>query len=385
MLSPQFARRAAAIGKHPLAGRTGGAALKFRFYHRPQPPGNLAHRLSDPAAGGLTRREIARRTNPPVRASPVPMTAVLSVAFPVFAVIAAGLIAGRLKLASAEDSAALNRFVYRFGFPAALFGLMSGASGLTGLDARLALAYGAPALCAMAASYALARRAYAMDPETAGAHAFASVIGNAVFLGLPIALAVAGWARPFVTLMLVEGILVIAVGAALMAPRHQAQDASWAARAAAFAKRPLANPLVVAALSGFAFASIGLDLPEPLRRFFEILGRAAGPVALFSLGLFFATRPAPPLGQTIGKSAAIAFSKMALLPALAFAMASLLKIDDAAYRGALALFTLTPTAVGAFVMASQYGRYVEETAAAIALTTALSVLSISAALIIFAP
>jgi predicted permease len=261
---------------------------------------------------------------------------------------------------------------------------MSGASGLTALDARLALSYGAPAMAVMALAYVFARSFFRLDTETAGAHAFASVIGNAVFLGLPIALGVEGWARPFVTLMLVEGILVIAVGAALMSPREAAAQTQLPVRAFNFVKRPLTNPLVAAALAGFVFASLGLILPRPVHSFFEILGRAAGPVALFSLGLFFATRRAPPIGQTLGKSLTIAAFKMLLLPAAAFALATLLQVNEPAYRGALALFTVVPTAVGAFVMASQYGRYVDETAAAIAVTTALSVVSISAVLILFA-
>ncbi|MFZ5616528.1 MAG: AEC family transporter [Pseudomonadota bacterium] len=312
------------------------------------------------------------------------MIAVLTVAFPVFAVIAAGLLAGRFKLANAEDSAALNRFVFRFGFPAALFALMSGASGLTALDARIALSYGAPALAVIALSYVFARNIFSLEPQGAGAHAFASVIGNAVFLGLPIALGIEGWARPFVTLMLVEGILVIGVGAALMSPHDGAGEASLARRVFNFIARPLKNPLVAAALAGFVFASLGLTLPGPVRTFLEILGRAAGPVALFSLGLFFATRRPPPLGETFGKTLAITASKMILLPALAFALSVALHVEEPAYRGALALFTVTPTAVGAFVMASQYGRYVDETAAAIAFTTALSIISISIALILFA-
>lgn len=315
--------------------------------------------------------------------SPV-MSAVIYVAFPVFAVIAAGLGAGRFKLATAEDSASLNRFVFRFGFPAALFGLMSGASGLSALDARLAFSYGAAALAIIVLAYFLARKFLTLDPETAGAYAFASVIGNAVFLGLPIGLGIEGWARPFVTLMLVEGILIIGVGAALMSPRGQKADAPFHHRIAAAIVRPLKNPLVAAALAGFAFATAGLVLPAPVRTFFDILGRAAGPVALFSLGLFFATRRMPPIGETIGSSLLIAAAKMLLLPACAFALAFSLHVDDPAYLGALALFTATPTAVGAFVMASQYGRYVDETAAAIAVTTALSVLTISAALLIFA-
>jgi len=312
------------------------------------------------------------------------MNAALTVAFPVFAVIAAGLLAGRFKVATAEDSAALNRFVFRFGFPAALFALMSSATGLTALDARIAFSYGASALIVMALAYFIARKIFTLDPQTAGAHAFASVIGNAVFLGLPIALGIEGWARPFVTLMLVEGILIIGVGAALMAPREDKQSASLATRAINFVKRPLMNPLVAAALAGFVFASLGLSLPAPVRTFFEILGRAAGPVALFSLGLFFATCPAPPIKETFGKTFAIAILKMALLPLLCFMLAAMLYIELPAYRGALALFTVTPTAVGAFVMASQYGRYVDETAASIAFTTALSILSITAVLVYFA-
>jgi predicted permease len=311
------------------------------------------------------------------------MAAVFTVALPVFAVIATGFIAGRLKLASAEDSAALNRFVFRFGFPAALFGLMSGASGLGLQDARIALAYGAPAIAVFLAAYILARSYFRLAPEDAGAHAFASVIGNAVFLGLPIALGVEGWARPFVTLMLIEGTLIIGLGAALMSPRA-APAVPFADRALKAIARPLSNPLVAAALAGFAFASIGLTLPTPVRTFLEILGRGAGPVALFSLGLFLATHRPPPIGATFGKTVAIAAFKMGALPALALPLAAALSVDDPAFRGALALFTATPTAVGAFVMASQYGRYVEETAAAIAVTTALSVLSISGALFLFA-
>ncbi len=312
------------------------------------------------------------------------MITAVTVAFPVFAIIAAGLFAGRFKLATAEDCAALNRFVFRFGFPAALLGLMSGASGLTGLDARLALSYGLPAFISIALAYVFARKIFALEPQTAGAHAFASVIGNAVFLGLPIALRIEGWAQPFVTLMLVEGILVIGVGAALMSPRDTSKGTPLLQRIVNFFKRPLTNPLVVAALAGFVFASLGLALPGPVRSFFEILGRAAGPVALFALGLFFATRRLPPVGETIGNTLAIATFKMTLLPAMAFGLATLLQVNDPHYLGALALFTETPVAVGAFVMASQYGRYVDETAAAIAITTALSVFSITAVLVLFA-
>jgi len=313
------------------------------------------------------------------------LSSVLAVALPVFAVIAAGLLAGRFRLASAADSDALNRFVFRFAMPAALFGLLSGAHGLNRNDALLALSYGGPAVAVLFGSYAIARLAFACDRPTAGAHAFASTIGNAVFLGLPIALAIGGWARPFVVLMLVEGIVVIGVGAALMSqPVGGDSAAGDRSRIADIFIRPLKNPLVAAALAGFALATLGVEPPGPARTFFDLFGRAAGPTALFSLGLFFATRPLPPIRRAAPNIATIAGMKMAVLPALALTLGGAIGVADPQYRGALALFTVTPVAVSAYVMASQYGRYVGEIAAAVATTTALSVLSISLVLIAFA-
>lgn len=308
------------------------------------------------------------------------MSTVIAVAVPVFAVIAIGFAAGRCGLAEAADAMALNRFVFRFAFPAALFSLMSTATGLTGNDAALALSYGAPAVGLMLAAYTAAKKIFGLTPEAAGAHAFASVLGNAVFLGLPVALGVEGWARPFVTLMLVEGIVIIALGSSLMAPRSNRGGAMAIVGALL---RPLKNPLVAAALGGFAFALSGLDLPASARAILDLIARAAGPVGLFSLGLFLATRGALDWGTHGGKVAAIAAVKLALLPILSLAALSVAGVDDRAYRGALALFTVTPTAVGAYVIASQYGRYVDETVSAIAATTLLSLAMIAAVLILF--
>jgi hypothetical protein len=309
------------------------------------------------------------------------MNAVIAVALPVFAVIALGFAAGRLKFVEAGDGAALNRFVFRFGFPAALFGLMSAATGLSAMDGAIALSYGLPAVGLMLLTYVSVRSIFHLDAQDAGAHAFASIIGNAVFLGLPIAIGVEGWARPFATLMLVEGIFIIGLGAALMAPR--VEGGSLATRILAFVKRPLANPLVVAAIAGFLFSLSGLVLPGPVRTFFDLVARAAGPVALFSLGLFFATHQFPRLGDIAGKIAAVAAVKMSALPLASLFVLHLFGVDDPDYRGALALFTVVPTAVNAYVMSSQYGRYTSETAAAVALTTALSIATIVTVLILF--
>lgn len=310
------------------------------------------------------------------------MSAVITIALPVFAIIAAGLAAGRLKLMTAGDSAALNKFVFRFAMPAALFGLTAGTAPPGAEDLIIAVAYAIAAVACMAGAYVLAQMLFPVSKEEAGAHALASVFGNAVFLGLPLALSIEGWARPFVSLMLIEGTLVIALGAALMAPRQTGGNIF--SQAFGYLSGPLKNPLIIGLVAGFLYSALGFSFSGPAATFFSLLGRAAGPVALFSLGLFLATHSFPAFKAVAGRVSLVAFVKLALMPAIALGAAMLMGLDDPAYWGALALFVFVPSAVGSFVMASQYKVYMSETAAAVSFTTILSVLTVSAVLVFFA-
>ncbi|MEM9170702.1 MAG: AEC family transporter [Pseudomonadota bacterium] len=310
------------------------------------------------------------------------MTAVLTVAAPVFAVIAAGALAGAFGVLKAGDVPALNRFVFNAAMPAALFSLTANAPDLGDEALELAGAYALAVSAVIAVAYGACRRLLRRDPEDAGALALAAGLGNAVFLGLPIALGVPGWGPPFVVLMLVEGTLVISLGAALIAPRA---DGGALAGLRAGVGRALRNPLVLAMIVGLVVSRLGVAPPAPAQTFVDILGRAAGPAALFSLGLFFATRPAPSFDATLSRAVAVVgLCKMALLPGLTLSLAGAFGVVDPAYVGAAALFTLVPSAVGAFVMADAFGRAVADVAAIVAVTSALSLATVSAVLVVFA-
>ncbi len=310
------------------------------------------------------------------------MNAVLTVALPVFAIIAVGIFAGRAKLMTDGDSQTLNKFVFKFAMPAALFGLTASTPPPGATDATIAIAYACAAFITLFGGYLLAKTLFPVTGPEAGAHGFASTLGNAVFLGLPIALTIDDWARPFVVLMLVEGVFVIAIGAALMEPRKD--DGSLLKRLRGYFVGPLKNPLVLAMIAGFLYSAVGFSFSGPAQTFFSLLGRAAGPTALFSLGLFLATHQFPALKSVAGRVGTITLLKMVLLPAVALAVALMLGLDDPAYMGALALFLFVPSGVGSFIIASQYGIYQSETAAAVSFTTLLSVVTIAGVLVFFA-
>ena len=309
------------------------------------------------------------------------MSPILTIAAPVFAIMLAGLCAGRFGGFPAADVAALNRFVFNAAMPAALFSLTASADPIAPEQVRLALAYAGAVIVAIALAYAIGRAGFSLTGPEAGAHAFASSLGNAVFLGLPIALAINGWAEHFVVLMLVEGVGVIAIAMFLI-------DPSAKAGIAARLIGPFRNPLVAAMIAGFlvsaATRGLGLDLPQPLAAFLQLLGRAGGPAALFSLGLFFAVTPAPPLSEVGGKVGSIVLIKMIALPAMTLLGMGLLGVDDKAMRGAAMLFTLVPTGAAVFVIAGRFGVYTKEAAAAVATTTVISLFTIAGVLAFFA-
>jgi len=309
------------------------------------------------------------------------MAQTVVIALPVFGVIAIGFIAGWRNLMLGEDSAALNKFVFRFAMPAALFGLTAQTKPLGPNDITLAVTYGLAAIIVIIGSYHLSHKLLHLNKQEAGAHAFTSTLANAVFLGLPIALSVDGWDRPFVILMLVEGTLVISIGAALMAPRNTSQN--LVSTLTTYVSGPMRNPLVLAMIAGFAFSSLGFSLHESASTFFRLLGQAAGPVALFSMGLFLATQQFSLNGKINQRIILIAIAKLIALPVLALTLAPAFGVKHSDYIGALALFTLLPTGIATFIMASQYGYYQKESVAAIGLTTLLSLATVSAVLIMF--
>ena len=306
------------------------------------------------------------------------MDAVINIALPIFAIIAAGVIAARLGIFSANDQRVLNSFVFKAAMPAALFGLTAGANAPTVTDARLGLAFLIGSFCSMALVYTSMQKFFRASSGDASGHALASGLGNAIFIGIPIALSVDGWIRPFSVLILAEGIFVIGFGSLLIAHATGGKADPFAVVAST-----LKNPLIAALLLGVFWSLTGMPFEGPAERFFQFFGRAAGPTALFAIGLFFATHQFPNLRDIAGRVSLIVFAKMFVLPFIALSTAYLLGIRDPDEIGALALFVCVPSAVGAFIIASQHNAGQTEVAATALASTFVSLVTISVVLTLF--
>lgn len=302
-------------------------------------------------------------------------------AAPVFAIIALGFFAGRIRLIAGEQAQALNRFVFLFAMPAAIFIFAATNTPPSLSDLPFVGVYLIVTLAIFFTSLAMGRVIYGLSRREAGAHAYAATLGNAVFLGLPIVLTIQGWGAHYLYLMLCEGILVIALGTAFITRAEEGGGASLKAGLDALA-RVTRNPLVLAMVLGFLVSLIGLRLPGAAEDFFDLLGAAAGPTALFALGVSLAAAPSGAIRSAAPRIAGIGVMKLIAFPLLTYAGLRLIGAPTEAI-GAAMLFTSMPTAVTVFVQASHERVYDQTVAAAITVTTAISLISVTLILAVF--
>lgn len=314
------------------------------------------------------------------------MNAILNVVLPVFGLILAGVIAGRLRILGQDSSDALNRFVYFFALPAVLFlGMARAPVGETANLPFLAAYFGALALVAVIV-VAVARLAFRGKVAEYALGAMSGIFSNTGYMGIPLFLTAFGTKgmMPAVVSTVIQTVGVL--GAVVAAIEIEAHGHAGAALALKRAGRATAtNPLIVAPVVGLAWSAAHLPVPVPLGTFGDLLGAAAGPCALFAIGLFLASRS---LGALMGGRKAIEISwlvavKLVLQP-LATWMLGLYFGLEPFWLAAAVILAALPTGALTFVVAANYGVYIERTSAVILASTVVSVLTLSIVMVAFA-
>ena len=141
--------------------------------------------------------------------------------------------------------------------------------------------------------------------------------------------------------------------------------------------RPIStNPLLVAPVLGCTWAAFGAELPAPAARFLSLLGAAATPCALVSIGLFLAQKHE---GQHDGATGLV-LAKLLLQPAITAFLAFRVFELPALWASAALLLSALPTGTGPFMVAGFYARDGQVTSGTILLSTILSIISITAVL-----
>jgi predicted permease len=308
------------------------------------------------------------------------MSSIFDTALPFFALIFCGYGAGRLKLLDETAAAGVNTFVFYFALPAFLFGLMSSSPIGEVVNGPFMGAYVSASLSVFALAALAGRRLFGIGRAEAAVQGLAAVLANTGYMGIPLISAVFGReaAVPIVVGLTLDGILMIPLGIIIIESSKGGAESLPATALRTFSALAK-NPLILAIFAGLAASAFGLDTPTPLANFLDLLGDTAGPCALFALGATLAGR------KVAGGAAEVSymtFMKLVVHPAALFLTTTVIFGVQSLWATAALLGAALPIAANVFIVARQYDVYVVRTSSAILVSTAVSVLSVSALLLV---
>ena len=306
------------------------------------------------------------------------MSSVLSAVLPIFALILAGYVCGRRGTFGPGATDSLNRFVVYLALPALLFLGASRVTRATAGPPAFLVAFGAAMLACFALAFALERLAghRVADCAIAG---LGGGYANTGFIGIPLCLALFG--DPGLPPALMSSLLTISglFALALVLIEFDLQASPDIGRTLLRTARALlANPLVTAPLAGFAFDLGGLALPAPVLHLATLLGAAASPCALVTIGLFLSHRRQP--GEQGAEPAGIArlvAIKLLLQPALTGLIVWRFTSLPPMWTASAVLISALPTGTGPFMLAKLYDREAADISGTILVSTVLSIVSIT--------
>jgi malonate transporter len=307
------------------------------------------------------------------------MQAIFNVALPIFGVILAGLLAGRWRILGGEATAALNAFVSYFALPVLFFGTLARTPVRAVLDPQLMLGFSLVVLATFAVGMLSTWLAVRGGLARMSLQGIASSWGNVGYMGVPICLAAFGepGLPPAMLAVIVTSVISMVFGVMLIelevaaghGPVLTFFTAAW---------NVARNPLPLSIAAGIAWSGLALPLPTPVEKWIDLLGAAASPCALFAIGLFLSDKS---VRKGLAEAGLATLIKLLLQPLLAaVVLPHFIDLKSVAGQAALVMASL-PTAANAFVLAKQFNVQVEQNTASVLLSTAFSVLTVSALLV----
>lgn len=303
------------------------------------------------------------------------MIAILNVTAPFFALVLCGYLAARYRLLPDNAVPALNTFVLYFALPCMLFRFAAGAPFQDIVNVPVFLAYmvtGLTVLALFAAAMCFVAGEGIRDATFA---ALAVAWSNWGYMGIPLLPALLGQAAlpPLIAAGMADLLVVISAALACASLGNRGAGGMRAALAGALI-HAAQNPLAWAVIAGSAFSAGELRLPGPVDQFARLLGQAAGPVALFTIGVSLHRPAAAAWGADV---LVIAGTKLLLHPGLAGLLAVYVFHLTPLEVHTLVLAAALPVGGSVFLFAERQGANAERIAAAILVSTACAFVTFS--------
>jgi hypothetical protein len=296
---------------------------------------------------------------------------VLGAVLPVFGLVACGYLAGRFGLVTQASSLALNQFVYAFALPAMLFIAVYRGSLDEILSGSFLLAVIVATLATAVAGFALSHYS-GSGPAESTLRALNASFANTGYLGIPLVTVAYGERAALPAALATVATNIVSFALAIVCLELFVNPRRGGVRRAlgGVARSPLIWPIALA----IALVALEVKIPVSVERFASLLAAAAGPCALFAIGLFVSQLS---IRAGVAASWQSTLLKLVLHPVLmALLVYYVLPVDPFWAKIAVVCAAL-PLGATAFVLAQRYKLLEAETSTGAVVSTVASLFSVS--------
>lgn len=275
------------------------------------------------------------------------MQAILAVTIPFFALVLCGYLAARRHVLPESAIPGLNAFVLYFALPCMLFRFGAQTPVLELLSPAVLVVYLACALLIVFFTIATSLNARVRLKDAAFG-ALVAAFPNAGFMGVPLMVALIGpvAAGPMICMVLAD-IFVTSSLCIALAQVGDAKGSSLVAFRRAL-RGTLVNPLPWSIALGALCSGLSIRFPGPVDAVIKMLGEAATPVALFTIGAVLWRAGQHVHARTPAKDyVPVALVKLLVHPLLVFALGAV-----ALAHGSVLGLTLTPLQLTVMILAA---------------------------------
>ena len=288
-----------------------------------------------------------------------------------FGLVACGYLAGRFHIVTQASSHALNQFVYAFALPAMLFVAVYRGSLEEILSGAFLAAVIVATLLTAIAGFVLSHFSGAKPAEST-MRALNASFANTGYLGIPLVSVAYGERAALPAALATVATNIVSFALAIVCLELFVSPRPGGVRRAlgGVVRSPLIWPIALAVV----LVALEVKIPLPVERFATLLAAAAGPCALFAIGLFVSQ-----LSIRAGAAASwqTTVLKLALHPLLMAALAFWLLPVDPFWAKIAVVCAALPLGATAFVLAQRYGMLEAETSTGAVVSTAASIFTVS--------
>lgn len=281
------------------------------------------------------------------------MPSLLTLLAPLAGAALIGAFVAARRIFGQAEARILSRFVFMVAMPIAVFNFAVHSSPPTPAYMGMVVGYLVGLFLVTGLCVLIAQKIFGFSLREAGAIVMTVNCGNAVFLGLPIALQIPDWGPPFLMLMIFEGGLAYAIAISLATSPEHETPSHFVSNIARASLRALTNPIPLALIIGTAIVILGIQLPDVIDAPLRLFSGIAAPMGLFVLGLYLVILPRESRDIPVKLVAIMLPLKLVVFPAVAAAICWVLT-KDVLLTSVVGFFTILPPAVSSIVLAATY-------------------------------